>query len=468
MKQMLFRRCKTSKQSEKTPPNYTARFFNTEGEARGRSSSVVEYKGGGKGTPRINPQAKGHVRHVCHMRKSGLPHVTYCWEASRPTLHFRGALFVVDRLVDRVISSRAVNGEQITAVLDRLNVPRVSLSIAVESLRLEGKVVPARFLGSRHSISEAGIPLDESFVRPWFRSGLPRQIYQPQRLLPGTRRGIFRCRMTHVKGVRCLKTLPLIYTKTALSTCPEILEKRWSLPRTCCPLVPDHVAALGNGCIQHHSRATRRGPAVQHTTRSLGVKALLRGSRLLRAAASRSRGVSLNYPSEVTHQLASELATWRSAKTARFVTSHPASCLKSGSLVTTLAFHHSDPGSIPGGSIPGFSRVGIVLDDAACRRGFSGYSSFPRPFIAAPLHPRVSFNVMSGDDGHLRVPAGEPVTRPDFTPHSIGVITSSWSWQGTCQRTGLRGPRRASPAVMVTFRGRGGGEESNEAGATTI
>ncbi|KAJ8882678.1 hypothetical protein PR048_014490 [Dryococelus australis] len=38
----------------------------------------------------------------------------------------------------------------------------------------------------------------------------------------------------------------------------------------------------------------------------------------------------------------------------------------------TTAIH--DPGSIPGGFTPGFSHVGIVLDDAACRRVFSGYS----------------------------------------------------------------------------------------------
>ncbi|KAJ8872717.1 hypothetical protein PR048_026331 [Dryococelus australis] len=49
--------------------------------------------------------------------------------------------------------------------------------------------------------------------------------------------------------------------------------------------------------------------------------------------------------------------------------------------------------------------------DAACWRVFSGYSRFPRPCIPAPLHPRVSFHVMSGDYGHLRVPAGKPVTR---------------------------------------------------------
>ncbi|KAJ8867321.1 hypothetical protein PR048_031122 [Dryococelus australis] len=53
---------------------------------------------------------------------------------------------------------------------------------------------------------------------------------------------------------------------------------------------------------------------------------------------------------------------------------------------------------------------------------FSGYSRSPHPCIPAPLHPRVTFHVMSGDDGHLRVPAGKSVTRrglprPEFPPY---------------------------------------------------
>ncbi|KAJ8872775.1 hypothetical protein PR048_026391 [Dryococelus australis] len=36
-----------------------------------------------------------------------------------------------------------------------------------------------------------------------------------------------------------------------------------------------------------------------------------------------------------------------------------------------------------------------------------GTPASPRPCILAPLHPRVSLHIMSGDDGHLRVPAME-------------------------------------------------------------
>ncbi|KAJ8878397.1 hypothetical protein PR048_018975 [Dryococelus australis] len=54
-----------------------------------------------------------------------------------------------------------------------------------------------------------------------------------------------------------------------------------------------------------------------------------------------------------------------------------------GIVARELASHHGDSDSIPAGFAPGFSYVGIVLDDVACRRVFSGYSRFPRPCIPA-------------------------------------------------------------------------------------
>ncbi|KAJ8877767.1 hypothetical protein PR048_022222 [Dryococelus australis] len=44
---------------------------------------------------------------------------------------------------------------------------------------------------------------------------------------------------------------------------------------------------------------------------------------------------------------------------------------------------------------PGFSQMGIVADDAAGRRVFSGISRFLRPCIAALLHPSPQFTVIS-------------------------------------------------------------------------
>ncbi|KAJ8878547.1 hypothetical protein PR048_019125 [Dryococelus australis] len=70
-----------------------------------------------------------------------------------------------------------------------------------------------------------------------------------------------------------------------------------------------------------------------------------------------------------------------------------------GAVARALASHHGAPASIPGGLTPGFSHVGFVLDGAACRRVFSGNSRFPLPCIPAA---RVSFNVVSGHEGHLR------------------------------------------------------------------
>ncbi|KAJ8870298.1 hypothetical protein PR048_029319, partial [Dryococelus australis] len=55
------------------------------------------------------------------------------------------------------------------------------------------------------------------------------------------------------------------------------------------------------------------------------------------------------------------------------------------STISTLASHQGEPGSIPG-RVTGLSQVGIVPDDAAGRRAFSGISRFPRPFTLVPLH----------------------------------------------------------------------------------
>ncbi|KAJ8898572.1 hypothetical protein PR048_003932 [Dryococelus australis] len=68
--------------------------------------------------------------------------------------------------------------------------------------------------------------------------------------------------------------------------------------------------------------------------------------------------------------------------------------------------------------LPGFSHVEIELNDAACRLVFSGSSSFHRPCIPAPLHPRASLHVMLRDDGRLRVPAA---TRPGLSVHVPNV-----------------------------------------------
>ncbi|KAJ8868471.1 hypothetical protein PR048_029999 [Dryococelus australis] len=59
---------------------------------------------------------------------------------------------------------------------------------------------------------------------------------------------------------------------------------------------------------------------------------------------------------------------------------------RGGVVVRLLASNPDEPGSIPGGISPGLSHVGIVRDDAAGQRVFSGISRFPRLFIPALLH----------------------------------------------------------------------------------
>ncbi|KAJ8891751.1 hypothetical protein PR048_004304 [Dryococelus australis] len=55
-------------------------------------------------------------------------------------------------------------------------------------------------------------------------------------------------------------------------------------------------------------------------------------------------------------------------------------------VVRLLAPYVDEPGSAPGRVVPGFSRMGIVSDDTADRRVFSGISRFLRPYSPALLH----------------------------------------------------------------------------------
>ncbi|KAJ8865622.1 hypothetical protein PR048_033142 [Dryococelus australis] len=79
----------------------------------------------------------------------------------------------------------------------------------------------------------------------------------------------------------------------------------------------------------------------------------------------------------------------------------------------------------PTGSPPDFRTWESCWTTPLAGGVFSGYSRFPHPCIPVSLHLRVSCHAMSGDDGHLRVPAGKPVTRrvlshPGFTPRLRG------------------------------------------------
>ncbi|KAJ8883160.1 hypothetical protein PR048_015000 [Dryococelus australis] len=70
-----------------------------------------------------------------------------------------------------------------------------------------------------------------------------------------------------------------------------------------------------------------------------------------------------------------------------------------------FAFYKGKPDSIPDGIAPGFPQVGIVPDDAACRRIFSGISRFPHPskFGAAPYS--TLFTLIGCEDTEVKEPS---------------------------------------------------------------
>ncbi|KAJ8888573.1 hypothetical protein PR048_008064 [Dryococelus australis] len=73
------------------------------------------------------------------------------------------------------------------------------------------------------------------------------------------------------------------------------------------------------------------------------------------------------------HTASSALHTWVSARRGR----------RGGLVVRLLASHLGGPVSIPGGGVPGFALVGIVRDDVAGRRVFSGISPPPLHSVTA-------------------------------------------------------------------------------------
>ncbi|KAJ8888572.1 hypothetical protein PR048_008063 [Dryococelus australis] len=82
-----------------------------------------------------------------------------------------------------------------------------------------------------------------------------------------------------------------------------------------------------------------------------------------------------------------------------------------GETVSLLASHHGEPSSIPSRNTPVCAHVGIVRDDAASWRVFSGISRFPRPFIPPLLHTHRNTLIGSQD---LAVKS-----RPNFFAHSF-------------------------------------------------
>ncbi|KAJ8888932.1 hypothetical protein PR048_008426 [Dryococelus australis] len=100
--------------------------------------------------------------------------------------------------------------------------------------------------------------------------------------------------------------------------------------------------------------------------------------------------------------------------------------------LTLLASHLGEPGSIPGRITPGFSQVGIVPDDAAFRRVFSGISFFPPPFYSGATPYSPLFTLESQD---LDVKS-----RPNLFNH-LRFTKNSVPWSFPVQIDALNPPR---------------------------
>ncbi|KAJ8876619.1 hypothetical protein PR048_021064 [Dryococelus australis] len=96
---------------------------------------------------------------------------------------------------------------------------------------------------------------------------------------------------------------------------------------------------------------------------------------------------------------------------------------RGGRVFRLLASHQGKPGSIPGRVTPGFLQVGIVPNDTAGRRVFSGISRFPRRCITELLHahlisPSSALNIsllrvaQISQLNHIITMSGQPASPP--------------------------------------------------------
>ncbi|KAJ8867896.1 hypothetical protein PR048_031703 [Dryococelus australis] len=139
-------------------------------------------------------------------------------------------------------------------------------------------------------------------------------------------------------------------------------------------------------------------------------------------------------------------------------------------MANALASQQGDPGSISGGFAPGFSRVGIVLDDAVCRRAFLGV--FPAsPALAFQRNSilgshSMSCSRMTGTYGsRLESPVATVILHSASTIYKtllsyigtssncIGVNRTSVTIGWACLRNprGVKTERKSSSIIAVGF-----------------
>ncbi|KAJ8887428.1 hypothetical protein PR048_013643 [Dryococelus australis] len=108
-----------------------------------------------------------------------------------------------------------------------------------------------------------------------------------------------------------------------------------------------------------------------------------------------ARHVSCAKKFGVTPSVIEPLSPWWKANNSRYP--------KVSLLVRIFASHQDEPHSIPGGMAPGFSQVGIVSDDDADRRVFSGIFRFPRPCVPALLNNHLTSPSLTLRTSHFLV-----------------------------------------------------------------
>ncbi|KAJ8877073.1 hypothetical protein PR048_021525 [Dryococelus australis] len=96
----------------------------------------------------------------------------------------------------------------------------------------------------------------------------------------------------------------------------------------------------------------------------------------------------------------------------------------SGAAARTPASHKGEPGSIPGRIVPGFSHTGIVPDDVAGRRVFSGISRHSSTYIPALLYVHLIDSQDPGDKSGVSSVLLETTTVSNHSTEPVTVTAT--------------------------------------------
>ncbi|KAJ8876213.1 hypothetical protein PR048_024123 [Dryococelus australis] len=207
---------------------------------------------------------------------------------------------------------------------------------------------------------------------------------------------------------------------------------------------------LPAGCIASSRLEPAWGPGSN-------TRPILHTPRRQDSMASRSMDIDLNivlrekqpailnlpnlYPPPATCHTRQPAVTSR-AKLQPIVEHRSSSMSRGGEVVRLLASHLGELNSIPGGVVPGFSYVGVVQDDAAGQRVFSGISHFPRPCILALLHTHLTSPSPALKTSILRTAKTSPL-------HGYNKIIIAARYDGNTARLARRSDEALGVRVTV-------------------